>query len=47
MGEVVIWGEVDDDCGSARDRWMERSEEPVKRYVPGELENVTAFTGPG
>jgi hypothetical protein len=31
--------------GTARERWIARSEEPVRIYVPGELENVTALTG--
>lgn len=34
------------DDGIARVRWMERSEEPVRRYVPGLLENVIALIGP-
>lgn len=33
--------------GTARERWIDRSDEPVRRYVPGELENVMALTGPG
>ena len=35
------------EVGRARERWMARSEEPVRRYVPGKLEKQTAFTGPG
>ena len=33
--------------GTARERWIDRSDEPVNMYVPGELENVMALTGPG
>lgn len=26
---------LEDEAGRARERWMARSEEPVRRYVPG------------
>lgn len=32
--------------GRERLRWIERSEEPVRMYVPGEWENVRALIGP-
>jgi hypothetical protein len=35
-----------EEVGRARERWMARSEEPVRRYVPGKLEKDTAFIGP-
>jgi hypothetical protein len=46
IGLVVVVAEVAA-VGRARERWIERSEEPVRRYVPGKLEKDTAFTGPG
>jgi hypothetical protein len=43
---IVVAEELEEDEGRARERWTERSEEPVRRYVPGGLEKVIALTGP-
>lgn len=42
----VVAETVVEEVGRARQRWMERSEEPVSRYVPGGLEKQIAFTAP-
>jgi hypothetical protein len=42
MGDVV----VEPGCeGTERERWICRSEEPLRMYVPPREENVRAFTG--
>jgi hypothetical protein len=46
IGDVVSTADALLLFGIARERWMARSVEPVRIYVPGPPEKVTAFTGP-